>query len=213
MVEIASPELEKIETPKKSSKKPVIVIFIIIVLIAVIAIGAYKMTGNTIKSNPIVLIETTQGNIKIELYPDKAPITVKNFLSYVKDGTYENTVFHRVIKNFMIQGGGYTETGEQKPTKPPIKLESDNGLKNELGTIAMARTTVPDSATDQFFINTGDNFFLDKGNRDEGYAVFGKVIEGMDVVNNIQASKTTVKYGMGDWPETDVVIKKMTLLN
>lgn len=173
-----------------------------------------KMTGNTINTdkNPQVLIETSEGNIKLELYPDKAPITVDNFLSYVKEGTYEGTVFHRVIKNFMIQGGGYTSSGEEKPTKAPIKLESDNGLKNEAGTIAMARTMVPDSATDQFFINTVNNDFLNYAPNNPGYAVFGKVIDGMDVVKKIEALATASKFGMEDWPVKDIVIKRVSVV-
>lgn len=157
-------------------------------------------------SNPKVLLKTSKGDITIELYSDKAPITVKNFLSYVDDKTYDGTVFHRVINSFMIQGGGFDTSGKQKPTKAPIKLESNNGLKNDIGTIAMARTMDPNSATDQFFINTAKNDFLNYGFRDEGYAVFGKVVSGMDVVKAIESVSTTTKNGMGDWPSEDVLI-------
>ncbi|MFA5485187.1 MAG: peptidylprolyl isomerase [Candidatus Pacearchaeota archaeon] len=161
------------------------------------------------KQNPKVKIETSMGEIVVELYPSKAPISVKNFLSYVDEGFYDGTVFHRVILDFMIQGGGFNEAGEQKKTKSPIKLESNNGLKNEIGSIAMARTNQLDSATSQFFINTADNDFLNYGYRDEGYAVFGKVVEGYDVVEEIENSETTIKFGMGDWPVEEVLIKSI----
>ena len=156
--------------------------------------------------NTQVLLKTSSGDIVIELYADKAPITVKNFLSYVDDGSYDGTVFHRVIDGFMVQGGGFDKSGKQLDTRASIELESDNGLKNEEGTLAMARTSEPDSATNQFFINTADNVFLDNGYRDDGYAVFAKVVKGMDVVKNIEGVQTTTKNGMGDWPVEDVVI-------
>ncbi|CAN5387600.1 peptidylprolyl isomerase [soil metagenome] len=164
--------------------------------------------------NPVVVIETNHGSIKVELYADKAPITVKNFLSYVDDKHYDGTIFHRVISTFMIQGGGFTKDMKQKKTKDPIKNESANGLKNEDGTIAMARTSDPDSATCQFFINVGnDNGFLNKAqSRDgAGYCVFGKVIEGMDVVNKIKGVKTgkDATTGMGDVPTETVEIKSV----
>lgn len=159
-----------------------------------------------------VLVKTDLGDIVIELYPDKAPITVANFLSYVNDNTYDGTVFHRVIKGFMIQGGGYTPDGNEKPTKEPITLESDNGLKNDIGTVAMARTNVPDSATSQFFINTANNQFLNKGISDEGYAVFGKVIKGMDIVNKIENAPTGTKYGTSDWPVQDIKINSISVI-
>jgi len=150
----------------------------------------------------MVLISTSSGDIKLELYEKKAPITVANFLSYASDGFYDGTIFHRVINNFMIQGGGFTADMSQKPTKPPIKNEADNGLKNERGTIAMARTAVVDSATSQFFINHKDNAFLDNGARDFGYAVFGKVVDGMEVVDKIAAVRTKA----GDVPVETVTI-------
>ncbi|MHC1564780.1 MAG: peptidylprolyl isomerase [Candidatus Syntropharchaeales archaeon] len=159
----------------------------------------------------IVVLETNKGIIEIELDPEKAPITVENFLGYVKAGHYDGTVFHRVIAGFMIQGGGYTPDGGQKPTDKPIKLESDNGLKNEVGTIAMARTSVPDSATCQFFINVADNNFLDYRPDNDGYAVFGKVTSGMDVVNEIQAVRTGGRGVHSDWPLDDVVIERAYL--
>lgn len=178
-----------------------------IMIIFIIVIG-YKMTGDAIKENTKVRLKTNQGDIVIELYAEQAPITVKNFLAYVNDGAYDGTVFHRVIPSFMIQGGGFNSKGEEKPTHTPIKLESDNGLKNEKYTVAMARTSLPDSATNQFFINTEDNEFLNYGGGVEGYAVFGKVIEGKDVVDKISEKQTTIKYGMQDWPVEDIVIKK-----
>ena len=150
----------------------------------------------------MVVISTSLGDVTVALDAEKAPKTVANFLSYVDDGFYDGTVFHRVIKNFMIQGGGMTAEGKQKPTKAPIKNEADNGLRNDVGTIAMARTNVVDSATAQFFINTKDNDFLNHGGRDFGYAVFGKVTDGMDVVRRIEAVQT----GRGDVPVETVTI-------
>jgi peptidyl-prolyl cis-trans isomerase B (cyclophilin B) len=158
-----------------------------------------------------VVMETSLGTIKIELYADKAPVTVQNFLSYVDEGFYDGTVFHRVIPNFMVQGGGMEPGMRQKKTKAAIKNESSNGLANTRGTLAMARTSVPDSATAQFFINVVDNGFLDKARANDGvgYCVFGKVVEGMDVVDKIKAVKTTSKAGHGDVPVTDVVIQSV----
>ncbi len=149
-----------------------------------------QASGATSTSNaPTVVLTTNQGRIEIELYPDKAPSTVENFLAYVDSRYYDGTIFHRVIKDFMIQGGGFDANGRQKPTNPPIKNEADNGLKNERGTIAMARTSAPHSATAQFFINVKDNDFLnftEPTARGYGYTVFGKVTAGMDVVDKIQ---------------------------
>ncbi len=154
---------------------------------------------------PVVVISTSLGDITVALDADKAPKTVANFLAYVDEGFYDGTVFHRVIKNFMIQGGGMTADGQQKPTKAPIKNEADNGLRNDVGTLAMARTNVVDSATAQFFINTKDNDFLNHGGRDFGYAVFGKVTDGMDVVRKIEAVET----GRGDVPAQTVLIQSI----
>jgi len=142
-----------------------------------------------------------------------APITVKNFIGYVEDKHYDGTVFHRVISNFMIQGGGFTSDGSQKSTKSTIKLESENGLKNTIGTVAMARTNVPDSATSQFFISVVDNDFLNyaPGPGKEGYAVFGKVVAGMDVVDKIKSVETGMRGPMQDWPVEDVTIYKAYL--
>lgn len=158
--------------------------------------------------NPEVLLETTEGDILLELYPDKAPETVKNFLRYVDEGFYTNTIFHRVIPNFMIQGGGMDAQMKEKPTHNPIVNEAANGLRNDRGSIAMARTTDPDSATAQFFINLANNDFL---NRDEaqdghGYAVFGKVIDGMDVVDKIAKVKTTSRGIHDDVPKDIIMI-------
>jgi peptidyl-prolyl cis-trans isomerase B (cyclophilin B) len=159
--------------------------------------------------NPKVILDTTKGQITIELYPGKAPDTVKNFLAYVDAGFYSGTVFHRVMPNFMIQGGGFAQDMQQKPTRPPIKIESDNGLKNLRGTIAMARTQDPNSATAQFFISSADNDFLnfkDKTTQGWGYAVFGKVVQGMEVVDEISKVKTGAKGSHRDVPVEPVLI-------
>ena len=165
--------------------------------------------------SPMVKLETNEGNIVIELNQEKAPITVANFLSYVKDGFYDGTIFHRVIENFMIQGGGFTEDFQQKETKAPIKNEADNGLGNERGTIAMARTGDPDSATAQFFINVVDNDFLNyRSSTPEGwgYAVFGKVVEGMDVVDKIRHVATGNRSFHQNVPTENVVILKASVV-
>lgn len=162
-----------------------------------------------------VKLETNQGNIVIELEDDKTPITVNNFLDYVKEGIYENTIFHRVIKGFMIQGGGFESNMEKKETKSPIINEAKKGIKNTKGTISMARTNQPNSATSQFFINLVDNSFLDYKNDSSdgiGYCAFGKVIEGMDVVTQIGSVKTTSKSGHDDVPVEDIVINKVEII-
>ena len=156
---------------------------------------------------PVVTLETSLGSIVLELDPAKAPISVANFLAYVDSGFYDGTIFHRVIPDFMIQGGGFAPDMTQKPTKPPIKNEADNGLENDTWTIAMARTSVKDSATAQFFINLKDNDFLNHGGRDFGYAVFGKVTGGVDVVKKIAGVKTTTKGGHQNVPVEPVLIK------
>jgi cyclophilin family peptidyl-prolyl cis-trans isomerase len=157
-------------------------------------------------ARPVVVLDTTMGDIKVALDPDKAPVSVENFLQYVRSGHFDGTIFHRVIPNFMVQGGGFDGGMKQKPTKPPIKNEARNGLKNRRGTIAMARTNDPDSATSQFFINVRDNNALDYGIRNAGYAVFGEVVEGMDVVDRIVAVPTTNRGPHADVPRTPVVI-------
>lgn len=173
--------------------------------------------GKEIKENkmetPKVKLVTNMGDIVIELNQAAAPITVKNFLQYVEECFYDGKIFHRVIPDFMIQGGGFTADMSRKSTHPPIVNEANNGLKNDKGTIAMARTDDPDSATAQFFINHKDNAFLDySGPSNPGYAVFGKVTEGMDVVNTIAAVKTTVRMGMPDVPVEAVVIESAVLI-
>jgi len=157
--------------------------------------------------SPVVVIETSLGDITVQLHPDRAPISVENFLTYVKEGFYDGTIFHRVIRNFMIQGGGFTAQMQRKPTRPPIKNEAANGLLNKRGTLAMARTAEVDSATAQFFINTQDNKFLDHKVRDYGYAVFADVIDGMDVVDKIQ----NVETGPNDVPVDPVIIKTIRM--
>ncbi len=160
-----------------------------------------------------VRIDTNMGAIEAELFEDKAPITVKNFVGYVQNGHYNNLIFHRVIPNFMIQGGGYTEKFVERPTKAPIKNEADNGLLNKRGTLAMARTSAINSATSQFFINHADNSFLDHGSRDFGYCVFGRVTKGMDVVDRIAALSTGSRGPFPtDVPLQSVVINKVTLM-
>ena len=190
-------------------KKIILSILILAALLAAIE-GETLMT----EKNPVVLMKTGLGEIVIELYPDKAPITVENFLGYVRDGFYDNTIFHRVIPGFMVQGGGFVSGMSQKETKAEIKNEAANGLKNNRGTIAMARTAVVDSATAQFFINVVDNDFLNFVNdtpRGFGYCVFGKVIEGMDVVDKIVSVPTTTFGYFSDVPQEDIVIISATI--
>jgi peptidyl-prolyl cis-trans isomerase B (cyclophilin B) len=165
--------------------------------------------------NPRVLLETSKGNIVVELFADKAPKSTENFLQYVKSGFYNGTIFHRVIPDFMVQGGGFNPDMTQKPTKPPIQNEADNRVLNERGTLAMARTGDPHSATAQFFINHKNNGFLNhtgKTSQGWGYAVFGKVVEGMDVVDAIAAVKTGRKEGFDDVPVEAVILKKASVV-
>lgn len=169
-------------------------------------------------ANPVVEVDTSLGKFKIELFADKAPITVKNFLGYVEDKFYDGTIFHRVIgkenadNDFMIQGGGFEKGMKQKKTKDPIKNESSNGLSNLRGTIAMARTNDPDSATAQFFVNVGDNKFLDARGNGAGYAVFGRVTDGIEVVDKIKAVETGNSGPFQNVPKTDVVINSIRLV-
>ncbi|PWG63477.1 peptidylprolyl isomerase [Spiribacter halobius] len=158
--------------------------------------------------NPEVVFETSAGEIRLELLADAAPVTVENFLGYVDDGFYDGTIFHRVIPGFVVQGGGFTEDLSRKPTGQPIVNEADNGLKNERGTLSMARTQAKDSATSQFFINLADNAFLDHGARDFGYAVFARVVEGMDVVQRIAEGQTSRRGPMTDVPVDPVVVER-----
>ena len=176
-------------------------------------VGSTAMAQEKAAPGVRVLLATSAGNITLQLDAEKAPRSVANFLEYVKAGHYDGTVFHRVIDGFMIQGGGFTPDMVQKPTRAPIPLEARNGLKNERGTIAMARTSVPDSATSQFFINVVDNQSLDYPNPDgNGYAVFGKVVAGMDVVDKIRAVETTTVGGRPNVPVKPVLIRSATIV-
>ncbi|RKZ56516.1 MAG: peptidyl-prolyl cis-trans isomerase [Gammaproteobacteria bacterium] len=181
-------------------------------LLITLSLTAYAEGDNTL---PHVKLETSLGDIVLELNQDKAPQTVENFLNYVNNGFYNGTIFHRVIKDFMIQGGGFNEQMIQKSPNAPIKNEANNGLSNIRGSIAMARTNDPHSATAQFFINTVDNSFLDFSSEQGsgwGYAVFGQVIEGMDTVDTIRAVATSNKGGHGDVPNDSVIIIKATIV-
>ena len=181
-----------------------------------LTLPACSQAGNESKGGgPVLLMSTSMGDIKIELYEKEAPETVKNFLAYVNDKFYDGTIFHRVIPGFMIQGGGFTPDMQQKETKPPIKNESSNGLKNDTYTLAMARTSVPDSANSQFFINVKSNDFLNQASAQDsvGYAVFGKVIEGMDIVQKIEQVQTGHKGMHGDVPVESVIIKSVTVVS
>lgn len=163
----------------------------------------------------MIVLHTNHGDITVELDYDKAPVTAKNFEQYVKDGFYDGVIFHRVINNFMIQGGGFTAGMESKETRAPIENEADNGLKNEIGTLAMARTMDPHSASAQFFINVADNSFLNhtaKTTQGWGYAVFGKVTAGMDIVNTIKETATTTKAGHQDVPVEDIIIESTEIV-
>lgn len=163
----------------------------------------------------MVVLKTNFGDIKLQLFADKAPKTVENFLAYVNEGFFDNTIFHRVISNFMIQGGGFTPGMEQKETKATIENEADNGLSNKIGTLAMARTNDPHSATCQFFINVNDNDFLDfkaANSQGFGYCVFAEVVEGMDVIESIKGVETTRNGMHDDVPVEDVVIQSAVVL-
>ena len=172
------------------------------------------LSQQVLAANPQITIKTNHGNILIEVYPDKAPKTVANFLSYAKDGFYNKTIFHRVIDNFMIQGGGFTASMVEKLTKAPIINEADNGLLNETGTLAMARTNDPNSATSQFFINLRDNHFLDYQLPQPdamGYCVFGRVLTGMDVVREIAVTPTTYINGYQNVPKAPIIIEEINI--
>lgn len=182
-------------------------------LLLTAAIATYGTTAMADSQTPRVNIETTLGMIVLELDAEKAPQTVENFLSYVDDGFYDGLVFHRIIPGFMVQGGGFSPEMVQKAVRDPIPNEADNGLKNLTGTIAMARTQAPHSATAQFFINVNDNAFLDhrsKTTEGWGYTVFGRVVEGMDVVNEIVAVPTTSRGMHADVPREPVVMTKVS---
>ncbi len=187
------------------------------VAIAIILIGVCTMNNLEANENVNVKMVTNKGTIELELFADKAPITVENFVKYAIDGYFDGTVFHRVINNFMVQGGGFTIEGAQKKdTYEQIQNEADNGLSNEVGTIAMARTNNPHSATSQFFINVKDNNFLDHTDKKRGwgYCVFGKVTKGMDIVDAIKVVPTQVnpKTGMQDWPIEEIIIESVEII-
>jgi len=173
------------------------------------SLAFFAHVSATQAANPVVTLETSMGNIKIELYPEKSPVTVKNFIDYVEAKHYDGLIFHRVIPNFMIQGGGFEPGMKERKTKAPIANESKNGLENKRGTLAMARTSEPNSASSQFFINVVDNGFLDRAKSRDGvgYCVFGKVIEGMEVVDKMKTVKTGRSGPHGDVPEEDIIIK------
>jgi peptidyl-prolyl cis-trans isomerase A (cyclophilin A) len=165
--------------------------------------------------NPIVVMKTNQGDIHLELFKDKAPVSVKNFLKYTNKKFYNGTIFHRVINGFMVQGGGFDKSMNKKTTLDPIKNEATNGLQNSVGTVAYARTNVVDSATSQFFINVGDNSFLNHKNKSQsgfGYAVFGKVIKGMTVVNRIKSTATSRSGMFQNVPVSPIIIKDVSVL-
>jgi peptidyl-prolyl cis-trans isomerase A (cyclophilin A) len=186
---------------------------IIITVTICLLLGGITITAEAAANNPRLLMNTSLGNVKIELFTKEAPISVENFLAYVKAGFYNGTIFHRVIPGFMIQGGGFTAGMQVKPTGQPIRNEAANGLKNDRGTLAMARTANPDSATSQFFINVVNNNGLNRPSPDgSGYAVFGKVIEGMNVVDKIAEVKTGRKMGAQDVPLVPVVIKSIKIV-
>ena len=185
-----------------------------ILSLTLMTLGCSAMRTQSGDMTPVVSIETELGDITIEIYPDRAPVTAANFLRYVDDGYYNDTIFHRVINNFMIQGGGLTADMNKKDTRDPVENEAKNGLKNVRGSIAMARTNAPHSATSQFFINLKDNTNLDYPSFDSwGYAVFGKVTSGMDVVDAIANVATGVKSGRRDVPTETITIKSIKRLD
>jgi len=192
----------------KLNKRTLLSFFLIAMFLGstLISLGDILWRGNKKMDAAIVVLVTSMGNIEIELATEEAPITTDNFLGYIADDFFDGTIFHRVIPGFMIQAGGFIPDGTQKTTGDPIRLESGNGLKNTRGTIAMARTSDPNSATSQFFINLVDNAFLDRSQGNDGYAVFGEVVEGLDVVDAIAGVNTTTKGYYENWPEEDIVI-------
>jgi len=178
-----------------------------------VVLSAAAAAPGALGADPQVDLLTNVGTIRLELYPSKAPKTVENFLQYVKDGHYNGTIFHRVIPGFMIQGGGMTPNMAQKATRAPVPIESKNGLKNVVGSVAMARTSDPNSATAQFFVNINDNAFLDYPGQDgNGYTVFGKVVNGMDVVSKIAAVPTGTQGMQRDVPRQPVIIESAKLV-
>ena len=206
---------------KKENSSIKIIIFLIVLSIVLSSVLVFLLVNktnhgkNTEKINSseknVAVFETNLGTFKVKLFPEKAPKTVANFKKYVNEGFYNGLIFHRVIKGFMIQGGGFYPNLTKKVTMKPIPLESNNGLKNTIGTISMARTNNPNSATSQFFINVANNSFLDHSSSNPGYAVFGKVIDGMNVVNSISSVKTTSVNGYQNVPIKPIIIKKIYL--
>lgn len=186
---------------------------IISIIIILIGVGYYMWGKPTKNSLIVVILETTLGDIEIELTENESPVTVDNFLKYIEEGFYDGTVFHRVMPGFVIQGGGFTPDGTPKETREPITLESNNGLSNLKYTVAMARLVVPDTATSQFFINLKDNTMLDYASNNAGYAVFGKVVQGMDVVDKIASVDTSTREFFENWPVEDVIISRAYVKN
>ena len=190
--------------------------FLVFSVVLLVNLPGCSEAGGGAAGGPVVLMSTSKGEVKIELFQKEAPETVTNFLAYVNDGFYDGTIFHRVIPGFMIQGGGFTEAMQQKPTKPAIKNEAANGLTNDTGTLAMARTNMVDSATSQFFINVNDNDFLnhkDISMQGFGYCVFGRVIEGMDVVSAIERVQTGRRGMHADVPQEPIIIQSMKVVS
>jgi len=183
-----------------------------VIVLCFVVVG--MVAGTARAANPVVAVETNMGTFKVELFEDKAPDTVKNFLKYVDDKHYDGTIFHRVISDFMIQGGGFEPGMKEKKSRDPIKNESGNGLSNLKGTLAMARTSEPNSATAQWYVNVKDNTFLDKAKAADGvgYCVFGRVIDGLDVVDKIKEVETATVKGHQNVPSKDVVIKSVKVV-
>lgn len=183
----------------------------VVVLVALLLSASVALAEG--KDNPLLVMETSLGSVKLELFRDKAPLSVANFLAYVSAGFYDGTIFHRVIRGFMIQGGGLDTEFREKPTRAPIRNEADNGLENRRGTLAMARTADPDSATSQFFINQVDNRALNRPSPDgHGYAVFGRVVEGMDVVDRMARVRTGYREGFQDVPLERLEIRSIRVI-
>ncbi|WP_027710725.1 peptidylprolyl isomerase A [Dickeya chrysanthemi] len=185
---------------------------ILAAVVTVLSLTAFSPAFAVTTTSTHVLLTTSAGNIELALDDQKAPVSVKNFVDYVNSGFYNGTIFHRVIPGFMVQGGGFSSDMKQKPTNPPIKNEADNGLRNLRGTISMARTSEKDSATSQFFINVADNAFLDHGQRDFGYAVFGKVVKGMEVADKISQVQTENVGPYQNVPSKPIVIQSVKII-
>jgi len=194
----------------RTAGTPRIRLMTILILTAGILAGSSALAADPVK----VLMKTSMGDIRLELYPDQAPVTVQNFVEYASEGFYDGTIFHRVISHFMIQGGGFTPDMQKKPTREPITNEAKNGLSNRRGTIAMARLPQPNSATAQFFINVQNNMNLDyKNDQNPGYAVFGRVTDGLDVVDDIRFVATTRVGQFSDVPAEPVIIQEVRVVD